>query len=66
MKIIELRDHPANLDRSARLVAELRGIGGAVYHTNGGFVGVLPGCRCFDGYFDTQLQATLAVELDRI
>lgn len=57
---IRLREHPANLDPSARLV-DCQPYAG-VYQTAGGYVGTLPAGMAFAGYFTTRQEAKDAVQ----
>ncbi len=59
--IIATKDHPLNLDRSARLMMENRE--GSVYQVGHEFVATLkPAGRCFDGVFTTVADAAAAIE----
>lgn len=58
--IIPLNEHPSNLDKQARIVAEDRAGRWTVYAVTGGFVLTLEGHRAVTGLFPTQAAALAA------
>jgi hypothetical protein len=65
--IIPLNEHPSNLDKTARIVAEDRAGTWTIYSVKGGFVVTLPGSwgtdgipglRAIEGVFETEAEAS--------